>query len=356
VSIDFAKIAPYLKDPLVLIGFFLFLAFLFCRYLIKHGIIPTLPPKLGFRILRTILLYGFILGLLLIGLGFALKYRELQETKRADEARLDEQRQKDENERADRLKAEVAAHEKDIREQQAAVARLKTELEANLAVADQLRRNTIVFLNNFNTLTEVTRTPGIKLLDVMFPKENLDLKEDDATAAGLADRAIDRIRDSGFLSDELEREKLTASAQAISRTIEATLFTAESLQDPNERRYRFYNTVWQNDQLILAKVIVADITPYQESYSRLALLRANYDVVGAHFVEYLKALHDFFDPAKHLITRDSLRNVLTKERYCNSLLVRYGDQLASEMARIKALQAKVQHYSETQTASAARTP
>lgn len=31
---QFEKIAPYLKDPLVLIGFFLFLAFLFCeRYL-----------------------------------------------------------------------------------------------------------------------------------------------------------------------------------------------------------------------------------------------------------------------------------------------------------------------------------
>jgi hypothetical protein len=101
-------------------------------------------------------------------------------------------------------------------------------------------------------------------------------------------------------------------------------------------------------------VIVADTTPYQESYNRLALLRANYDVVGAHFVEYLTALHSFFDPSKHLITRDSLRSVLTQERYCDSLLIRYGDQLALEMAQVKALQTKVANYSQQQTASLIR--
>src|SRR5437763_1033473 len=73
----FPAVAPYLKDPLVLIGFFLFSAFLFTRYLLKQKIIPPLPPGPGFRILKMILLYGFIIGLLLVVLGFAFKYREL---------------------------------------------------------------------------------------------------------------------------------------------------------------------------------------------------------------------------------------------------------------------------------------
>jgi hypothetical protein len=51
----FPAVAPYLKDPLVLIGFFLFLAFLFTRYLLRQKIIPALPPGPGFRILKTIL-------------------------------------------------------------------------------------------------------------------------------------------------------------------------------------------------------------------------------------------------------------------------------------------------------------
>jgi hypothetical protein len=81
---SFRGIAPYLKDPLVLIGFFLFLAFLLSRYLIKQGIVPPLPEALGYRILRLILLYGFILGLLVTVLGFALKRQELINQQRAE--------------------------------------------------------------------------------------------------------------------------------------------------------------------------------------------------------------------------------------------------------------------------------
>lgn len=74
---QFIRLAPYLKDPLVLIGFFLLLAFLFSRYLVKKRIIQPLPRTLGYRILRSILLYGFILGLFIIVLGYVLKRQEL---------------------------------------------------------------------------------------------------------------------------------------------------------------------------------------------------------------------------------------------------------------------------------------
>jgi hypothetical protein len=82
---SFEKIAPFLKDPLVLIGFFLLVAFSFCRYVVKKGVIPPLPRTLGYRILRLILLYGFIIGLLLVVLGYALKRQELIERQRASE-------------------------------------------------------------------------------------------------------------------------------------------------------------------------------------------------------------------------------------------------------------------------------
>lgn len=72
---DFTQIAPYLTDPLILIGFFLFLSFTFVRYLLKKGIIPRLPKTLAYKILKTILLYGFIIGLVIIFLGFLQKFR-----------------------------------------------------------------------------------------------------------------------------------------------------------------------------------------------------------------------------------------------------------------------------------------
>jgi hypothetical protein len=58
----------------VLIGFFIFVAFLFSRYLIKQHVIGPLPRTLGYRTLRAILLYGFIIGFLVISLGFGLVY------------------------------------------------------------------------------------------------------------------------------------------------------------------------------------------------------------------------------------------------------------------------------------------
>lgn len=82
MDVGFEKIAPYLKEPLILIGFFLLLAFSFSRYLVKQRVIPPLPKALGYRILRSILLYGFIIGLLLIILGFALKRQELTNQQR----------------------------------------------------------------------------------------------------------------------------------------------------------------------------------------------------------------------------------------------------------------------------------
>lgn len=336
---QFEKIAPYLKDPLVLIGFFLFLAFLFCRFLIKQGIIPALRPTLGFKILRSILLYGFLLGLLLILLGFALKYREVQASESEHAAQLAEVARKDEAERTDRLKREAASHQVDVEEQKAQIARLDVELNRNLAVADQLRKNTIVMLNDFQTLSQVVRTPNIKILDILFPQKNIDLKISDDQSVNNADDAMDQLGSSGLLKDDLERQKVTAAANAITATIQATLGTVRSLQDPTRVRYAFSDSVWQQDQASIERVVVADLTPYQTSYGKLELLRANYDVVAQHFVEYLLALQDFFDPTKHLITRDSLRKILTTERYTESLLTTYSQELATEMAGIKALSA-----------------
>jgi hypothetical protein len=77
MNIDFSHIAPYLKDPMVLFGFFLFLFFLFARKMLKLGSFPDLP-KDAYNLLSLILPYGYIIGLLLVSLGFALKYREVQ--------------------------------------------------------------------------------------------------------------------------------------------------------------------------------------------------------------------------------------------------------------------------------------
>jgi hypothetical protein len=345
---QFEKIAPYLKDPLVLIGFFLFLGFLLCRYILKQGIIPTLPPTLGFRILRTILLYGFLLGLLISALGFFLKYREMQSEERIKAAQAAEQKRKDDAEMADRQQQENLARQRDIAEQRAQISRLDVELNRNLGVADQLRKNTIVMLGELNTLSMVVRTPGIQILTILFPAKNLDLKIPDSQTTGLADDAMDQLGASGLLSNQLERQKVTAAANAIAQTIQVTRSTVQSLQDPDRKRYVFSDDVWRVERSNIEKVVVTDLAPYQTSYGNLALLRTNYDVLTLHFVEYLADLESFFDPAKHLITREGLRQILAKERYTESLLVTYGKGLSDQMAQLKALSQKL-HTPQTQS-------
>jgi hypothetical protein len=70
---SFAQIAPYLTNPLVLIGFVLLLIFGVHKALIKSHILPPVSPTASNRIVRLLLHYGFVIALLLIlcGFGFA---------------------------------------------------------------------------------------------------------------------------------------------------------------------------------------------------------------------------------------------------------------------------------------------
>lgn len=69
---EFAKVAPYLTNPLVLIGFGLMLFFRVHRALIKSGILPPVSKTASGKIVRLLLNYGFIVALLLILSGFGL--------------------------------------------------------------------------------------------------------------------------------------------------------------------------------------------------------------------------------------------------------------------------------------------
>lgn len=70
----FEKIAPYLKHPLVLVGFVLFLFFGVHRQLIESRIIQPLDPKASSAVVLAILEYGFWIALAVIMLGIGLQY------------------------------------------------------------------------------------------------------------------------------------------------------------------------------------------------------------------------------------------------------------------------------------------
>jgi hypothetical protein len=161
VQIDFAKVTPYLKDSLLLIGFFLFICFLFGRLLVKQRVIPALPPTLGFRVLKTILLYGFIIGLVLICPGFGLKFSELREKRRQEEEELKSRERQAQIDRdiQERLRRQKEAELQ--QQQEKLVGLLDGEMNANLQIASELQKNVSTLLNEFNAISGVLRTPGI---------------------------------------------------------------------------------------------------------------------------------------------------------------------------------------------------
>jgi hypothetical protein len=68
----YKDVAPYLTQPLVLVGFVLFTVFGVQRALLKAGRIPPLTPRAGGAAVRSLVRYGFVIAFLVIVLGFAL--------------------------------------------------------------------------------------------------------------------------------------------------------------------------------------------------------------------------------------------------------------------------------------------
>jgi hypothetical protein len=338
----FPAIAPYLKDPLVLIGFFLFLAFLFTRYLLKQRIIPPLPPGPGFRILKMILLYGFIIGLLLVVFGFAFKYRELvgkehqesldRELRRKSQAAAERQAEQDRVEREQqRLKAAAEKRQEEI----STIRLLKQELASNLKSVNEMRKNTQTSLSAMLTVAQVLRHPGIKILPILFPKENLDPQFQEAPT--LAAGAMDRLDESGLLHDQLELQKFTAVGRLLAGTVDKTIGTVESLTDREHQRYMISAQVWNQYLPALREITMVDVTKFQKCYADLASARTNYDIIQSRIVDYLESVRGFFRPTDNQITKEGLGKVLAAEHLAIQLSVVYGQQLVADISSIKAL-------------------
>ncbi len=82
---SFKEVAPYLSNPLVLIGFTLLLLFGIHRVLMRSGIIAPLSSSTSARTIQALLRYGFGLSLAVVILGFGLQFytvRQEHATKR----------------------------------------------------------------------------------------------------------------------------------------------------------------------------------------------------------------------------------------------------------------------------------
>jgi hypothetical protein len=286
----FEKIAPYLKDPLVLAGFAVFLFFSFGRYLLKLGIIPKLKETHGFRILRLILLYGFLLGLAIVVLGFGLKYREMSEE-----------------------------------EQRRAVAGIASEVRTNREGVAQLAANLETMVNMYEAVTHALRHKGIPVLEVMFPESNLREGFINPSPSELAVSSIQGIAKARLDKNRKELQRAEAAGKQLIATISKTEGTLQSLADADHRRYVVRDEEYRASLPILRKIHVVDVTQLSESYSDAARVRSDYDVVVRDLDAYLNSVKEFFSTDD--IDVIALSKVLTAERLATNTLLAYTPSL-----------------------------
>ena len=303
MDVDFEAIVPYLEHPLILVGFSLFLFFSFARFLISKGVIPPLPPGPGAEVLKTVLRYAFILSILIILLGFGLRYRDLSSA-----------------------------------EQQRVVRMLSVEFGNNFQVAAELAAGIESTLQNASIVAELLRSDGIAILPIVFPIENLDNLSEARASIPIAENALRALEASGLHNDQAEVDKLRQAGERISATIDRTFPTLLSLADRDRERYTFQREAWESNLDVARRIDVVDITAFQQVYSDLVGLRNDYDVVVDQCLEYLRRVGEFFDNSDTYLATTELASVLASERLAFSLIVRYGSDLATHSEKLVAYQ------------------
>lgn len=305
-TLSFEKIAPYLGDPLVLVGFALLLFFGLARALLKGRLLTPINGAKSYRVLQTILLYGFVLGILVVALGFGLKYRELS-----------------------------------VAEQRNAVALLKGEFNANVNAVESMRRNTVTLLTVVQQTAHAVRQRDIVALSTLFPARNV-AGGSQPHPRELALDALSELLDKKLDKDRVQMQRADAAAKVIRGTIERTRSTVISLSDSEHQRYVVRDDAWQANASILSKVMLGGIPEFQDSYAAMRRLRSDYDVVCASVVAYLDALYALFD-VKVGVDVNTLTAALSQERQSVSLVTAYGTSLTDAMARIQKIQASLNH-------------
>lgn len=297
-QMDFSKIAPYLSDPLVLTGFALFVFFGFARAILSSGIVPTLTQNSGFRLMSRLLLYGFVLAIAVIVVGFIIKYREMSH-----------------------------------RDQASAVNLIVTELKGNKLNTAELAANTATILEDTLVITKVIRDNRFPIPVALFPWKNIQPTEDSPSPSEMARLGLEKVAKQKLDKDKIATGKFQLLRRAIFQTLDQTRSTIVSLSDARHSRYTISRASWNAQLPILRRVHDVDVSQLGSTYSELDLARSEYDIVVARALEYLDAVRDFVDPSRG-IDEGRLARVLASERLFYAIARKYASVMSTRLADV----------------------
>ena len=142
--------------------------------------VSTTVEAMTFRVLRMLLTFGFVLSLLVVAGGFVIEYRDLSK-----------------------------------KQQRASVELLKQDLDENIGVVVELKRNAETILRTTKVVYDALRNPRLKLLSTLFPVENADSEVVVPPSLEYARQQLLSARAQKLLDDPLEQERFHRVGEAI---------------------------------------------------------------------------------------------------------------------------------------------
>jgi hypothetical protein len=281
----------------VLAGFALALFFGLANGLIRSGLIPVQSQRSGYRLLQRILLYGFMLALAIVVLGFGLKYRELSRGEQAAAARL-----------------------------------ILAELKADRGVAGSLAANSATALQDSATLAYVLRSKASPLLHLLLPYRNIQPDDQTAAPAQMAHQQLAAAIVGGLPERQIELDRMNAVANAVRGTLGRTRVALQSLADLDGSRYRMSRAAWNANLPVLRRVSAIDLTQLEGTYSNLEQARANYAVLMQYDLTYVGAADRFLAFNKHELTEEELAQFLAAERQYFAVATAYSSSIVNEIS------------------------
>ena len=225
---------------------------------------------------------------LIILLGFGLKYQDLNE-----------------------------------KEQKKAVGLLKSELEHNLFIVSELKKNTDTFSNAVNIVSSILRKKDFKINSGLFSPSNIDpnTKQD----PDLYNKNMNWLKESGLLDDQNIVRRFREQNAAIVRTVNRTKSTLQSLGDQKAKRYVIERKAFDSNLNILRKIHIVNVTDLSNLYSKTSEVREKYYRISSITNEYLDAINEFCSQSKPDHT--ALGAALATERLTARILPEYVKEL-----------------------------
>ena len=296
-----SNLLSYLTDPIFLFGLLLAFCLFLIKYLLKTKRIKELPAGLSQKVPPMVWQHGYLLGLLVMVSGIMLKHKELQ-----------------------------------LAEQQNAMSQLIVEYSQNISTIRQLSENTTIQLETRAVVTNLLRTDGSRILDIMFPKE-IKPENTDLNITKVVDDSFEQLKKARLFNSKPDMDAFNSIKGKISPKVNMHLAELKSMQDINGDQYIIKTSIYQGHKEILASIESFDAQAYEELIFEMEELRSQYDLVLNHAEDFISETKNFMDRNTFIGNGDAYE-ILTKERLAYKSLTEFDAAIigkANDLVRMK---------------------